>query len=441
MRNNTYRILAEGQLRNNDTWVTGINNNDLIIGPSGAGKTRGYVKPNILQCSESLVVADTKGSLIHEVGPVLKKHGYQVINIDFTDMLSSYGYNPLDYIRYDGKRKTYIAQDIMTIACCLAPIEDRDDAFWEYSARMYLSSLIGYVMECLPDCEHTIDSVVKLFSLMSGSYRMFQQLFEELGTKNPNSFAYQKYQMYRSNTGADKMHNSIIGILGEKLDPLTYDGPLSMCGREKRVDFAQLGRKKTAVFLTVSDTDRSADKLVNLFYTQALQALCRSADQDYPNHRLPVPVRFILDDFATNACIPDFENIISVIRSREIYVSVVIQSLSQLNALYGAEGAKTIINNCDNCLYLGGQDVETAQYISVKANKPADAILNMPLEDAYLFTRGRKPQRVHKYDLRTHERYGELPEARAAAPALEAREGHDRSPADERNRAEMPQVS
>lgn len=440
MGNNTYRILAEDQLRNNNTWVTGINNNDLIIGPSGAGKTRSYVKPNILQCSESLVVTDTKGSLIHEVGPVLKKHGFQVINIDFTDMLSSYGYNPLDYIRYDKRHKTYIAQDIMTIACSLVPIENRHDTFWDYSARIYLSSLIGYVMECLPDCEHTIESVVKLFTLMSGDYRMLQQLFEELGTKNPNSFAYQKYLMYRSNTGAEKMHNSIIGILGEKLDPLTYDGPLSMCGRKKRVDFAQLGRKKTAVFLTVSDTDRSVDKLVNLFYTQALQALCRSADHDYSDHRLPVPVRFILDDFATNTCIPDFENIISVIRSREIYVSIVIQSLSQLNTLYGTEKAKTIINNCDNCLYLGGQDVETAQYISIKANKTADSILNMPLEDAYLFTRGRKPQKVHKYDLRTHMRYRELPEAKTAAQALAAQEEHDRLPEDEPAQSAMPQA-
>lgn len=188
-----------------------------------------------------------------------------------------------------------------------------------------------------------------------------------------------------------------------------------------------LAQEKTAVFLTVSDTDRSADRLVNLFYTQALQTLCRSADRDYPDHRLAVPVRFILDDFATNTCIPDFDNITSVIRSREIYVSI-IQSLSRLNALYGPEKAKTIINNCDNCLYLGGQDVETARYISVKANRTADSILNMPLGEAYLFTRGRAPQRVRKYDLRRHERYGELPEA-AARP----RSARERSCAPRRN--------
>lgn len=422
MRYNTYRVLAQDQLISNDTWATGINNNDLIIGPSGAGKTRGYVKPNLLQCNESMIVSDTKGSLIHEVGPVLKRHGYQVVNIDFTDMLGSYGYNPLDYIRYDKKRKKYVEQDIMSISSALVPIEDMKAPFWDYAASMYLASLIGYVLECLPKCEHTLGYVAKMLALLrrekpnKPSYG--EQLFEELGRKNPDSFAYQKYRMFIVSANAEKMHASILGILAEKLDSLTYDGPVAMYSKPKRVDFKALGKKKTAVFLTISDTDRSVDRLVSLFYTQALQSLCASADKDYPDHRLPVPVRLILDDFATNTRIHDFDNIISVIRSREIYVSVIIQSISQLDALYGPDRAKTIINNCDSCLYLGGQDVGTARYIGVKANRTTDSILNMPLDDAYLFIRGKKPQKVQKYDIRQHERYGELPEAAHAAPGL-----------------------
>jgi len=422
MKGKGYRILADGHLMSNDTWATGINNNDLVIGPSGAGKTRSYVKPNLLQCNESLIVADTKGSLIHEVGPVLRRHGYQVISLDFTDMPGSYGYNPLDYIRYHKKRKKYVEQDIMTIANSLVPIEDYREPFWEHAAEMYLASLIGYVLECLPQREHTLEYVALLFTQMQRERSSIpsrgELLFQELGLENPDSFAYQRYQMYRVTANAEKMHSSILGILAEKLGPLLYDGPVSMYRKGKRVDFPSLGREKTAVFLTISDTDRSADRLINLFYTQALQALCRSADRDYPDHRLPVPVRFILDDFATNTRIPDFDNIISVIRSRDIYVSIMVQSISQLNALYGTERAKTIINNCDNCLYLGGQDVETAQYISVKANRTADTILNMPLGEAYLFTRGEPPQRVRKYDIRRHERYNELPEAVRAAPEL-----------------------
>ncbi len=420
MKNRSYRILADGRLMDNNTWATGINNNDLIIGPSGAGKTRGYVKPNLLQCNESLIVADTKGSLIGEVGPVLKRHGYEVINLDFTDMLGSYGYNPLDYVRYDKQRKKYVEQDIMTIAASLVPLESTKEPFWDHAAEMYLASLIGYVLECLPKREHTLEYVSKLFTEMCREKpdkpSQGERLFDQLGAENPDSFAYQKYRMYRVTTAADRTHACILGILAEKLSPLVYDGPLAMYSKKNRVDFRSLGRKKTAVFLTISDTDRSSDRLVNLFYTQALQTLCRSADRDYPGHRLPVPVRFILDDFATNTRIPDFDNIISVIRSREIYVSIIVQSISQLDALYGPEKAKTIINNCDNCLYLGGQDVETARFISVKANRTADSILNMPLGEAYLFTRGKAPQKVQKFDIRRHERYGELPEAAAPEP-------------------------
>ena len=404
-----FRILAQDALVSNDTRTTRLNNNDLIIGPSGAGKTRGYVKPNLMQCNESIIVADTKGGLFSEVGPLMERNGYRVINIDFTDMLESYGYNPLDYVRYDQKRGKYSEQDIVTISACLVPIEDPRQAIWEHHARMYMSALIGYVLECLPQEEHTLKYVADLFSEMGAD--SFDDRFQALGALNPNSFAWTRYQMFKDVKSAEKMHESIRGIVAQKLDPLTFDGPLQMYSRPDKVDFTSLGREKAAVFLGISDTDRSADRLVNLFYTQALHALCDSADKDYPDHRLPVPVRFILDDFAANAEIPDFDKIISVIRSREIYVSIILQSLSQLNAIYGHDRAMTIVNNCDNCLYLGGQDVETARYISFKANKTVDTILGLPLDAAYLFTRGARPRMVKKFDLCSHPLYCALPES------------------------------
>lgn len=417
-RPQTFRILAQNALMCNDTWKTGINNNDLIIGPSGAGKTRSYVKPNLMQCNESVIVTDTKGSLLGEVGPLLEKQGVRVINIDFTDMVESHGYNPLDYIRYDKKRRKYFEQDIMTVSTCLVPIEDFTQPSWDLHARQYMSTMIAYVMECLPQEEHTLKYVMNLFAEMDSG--IFDRLFQELGAQNPDSYAWTHYQMFKNNRKADKMHASIQGVIAQKLDLLTFDGPLQMYSRPDKVDFAALGREKTAVFLNVSDTDRSMDRLVSLFYTQALQALCNSADKDYPDHRLPVPVRFILDDFAANTVIPDFDKTISVIRSREIYVSVILQSLSQLNAIYGHDRAMTIINNCDNCLYLGGQDVDTAKYISRKANKTEDSILNLPLGEAYLFTRGSLPRKVQKFDICSHERYHELPEAAREGPANDA---------------------
>ena len=396
--------------------------------PSGAGKTRGYVKPNLLQCDESVVVADTKGSLIDEVGPVLRKKGYQILHLNFKDLGESCGYNPLDYVRYDAGRHKYNEQDVMTIAEVLCPPATYSDPFWDRSAKMYLTALIAYVLECLPREEHSLRYVVELLAEMKNGKT--EKLLKERVRVAPDSLAARTYRLFQANSAADKMHASIIGILGEKLNGMNFDGAIRMFENKNRVDFRRLGREKTALFLTISDTDRSMDRLVSLFYTQAIHNLVLSADSDYPDHRLPVPVRFILDDFATNAYIPDFHNVISVIRSREIYVSIILQSITQLNALYGGNNAETIINNCDNCLYLGGQDVETARFMSLKANKTLDSILNMALNDAFLFTRGRPPRKVRKFDLREHALYALLPEAAPSpepepAPFAELSGGRD----------------
>ena len=164
------------------------------------------------------------------------------------------------------------------------------------------------------------------------------------------------------------------------------------------------------IFLSVSDSDRSQDVLINLFYTQALQYLMDAADRQ-PDSRLPIPVRFILDDFSTNTVIPDFDKIISVIRSREIYVSVVIQSLSQLEGLYSHAKAQTIINNCDHCLYLGGTDTRTAQYFAEKFNCQVSTVLNLPLDTLFIFERGSEPRKARKYELNQDEVYRGLMES------------------------------
>lgn len=409
MENETYRILAEGQVMSNDTWKTGLNGHDLILGGSGAGKTRSYVKPNIMQCTGSFIVADTKGELKKELEGVLREQGYQVVEIDFTDCIhSAYGYNPLAFIHYLEDKEKYNEQDILTVTECLVPIEDFHSPFWDLAARMFLGSILGYIMEALPDEEHTLYSAARL--LMAMGQRQFEILLNEFGRLKPESMAVTFYKMYQASANADRMYSSIIGVLAEKLCMFTFDGARALFENTQTIRFSDIGRKKTAVFLHISDLDRSMDKLVNLFYTQALQALCQSADNDYEDHRLPVPVRFILDDFAAGTYIPDFDKIISVIRSREISVSVILQSISQLDAVYGHYRSITILNNCDNCLYLGGQDVETARYISIKANKSIHSILNMPLDNAWLFTRGSEGKKVRKFNLKNHERYKELPE-------------------------------
>ncbi|MDL2288001.1 type IV secretory system conjugative DNA transfer family protein [Oscillospiraceae bacterium OttesenSCG-928-F05] len=394
MKKETFRILATDVMMSNDTWVTGLNNNDLIIGTSGCGKTRGYVKPNILQCSESMIIADTKNCIRKDVEPHLLDNGYKIISMDFKNCLLSDGYNPLDYVRHDAERDKYSEQDIITVAACMVTGTDTRDPFWHLAAQMYIEAMISYALECLPEEEHNMISVFRLFAEMN-TFK-FRHLFEKLGEENPDSFGFSRYQCFQSSDKAEKMYESIRGIVAQNLSTFMFDGTKEMFNKSDRIRFEQLGEEKTAVFLNISDTDRSSDKLVSLFYTQALQALCNHADNSEGN-RLKIPVRFYLDDFAANAYIPDFDKIISVIRSREISVSVILQSISQLEALYGEAKAKTILNNCDNLLYLGGTDADTARYIGIKANKSTTSILNMPLDDAWLFTRGSVPRSAQKF--------------------------------------------
>ena len=419
---NTYRILAEGRTVSNNTWLTGLNNNDLIIGPSGAGKTRGYVKPNILQCSESMVITDTKGAVCPDVRPVLEQQGYKIMEIDLSDCAASpYGYNPLAYIRRD-KNGHFSEKDILALAACMVPVETEDNPYWELTARIYLESAISYVLEALPEGECHMGSVVRLAAEM-GRNGKYKKLMNEMEVVDPDSFALSRCRMSQSAVeNADRTAACVFSFLSSKLAPFSFDGAKKLFTNPRKVNIKRLGREKTAVFLTISDTDSSLYRLASLFYSQALHTLCALADKN-PSHRLKVPVRFYLDDFASNVVIPDFDRIISVIRSREISASIIIQSLSQLESIYGHARAMTILNNCDNVLCLGaGRDLETARYISFQTNKPVSAVLNTPIEDAWLLTRGKPAEQVTKYDLKSHRLYQRLPEAQTDAVKPDSRQ-------------------
>ena len=399
MQNTSDRILAAGIRVSNDTWVTGRNNNDLIIGPSGAGKTTSYVLPNVCNSCESMIVVDTKGNLYRKTADRLRQKGYTVLLLDFTDLQHSpVGYNPLDFVHRDENDKPN-EQDIMAISAAMLPDEAvGHDQFWSRISRLVLESAIAYVLEYTSDT--TLTSVADLMAeLCTGR---FDRLFAEVGEINPESLCYRRYALWRNMRQAEKMTASVAGIVGEALAVLTSKGAKGLYENPKRVDFCDLAERKTAIFLNVSDSDPSQYKLVNLFYTQALHTLCDYADRR-PGNRLPTPVRLYLDDFASNLVIPAFQKTITVIRSREIYVSIMLQSLSQLNAMYGEENAKTIIGNCDHCLLLGCNDVDTARYFSLKANVSLHRILDMSLDSAWLFERGTKAREVVKttplYDL------------------------------------------
>lgn len=412
MERSEYRILADGVTVSNDTWKTGLANNDLIVGPTGGGKTRGYVLPNLLTTTESFIVADTKGTLRKQAGGTLERRGFQVLEVNFSNLLhSDYGYNPLRFVRWDTERGCWNEQDILTISAALVPNEDHyNGSFWENAARMMLDALISYTLSYLPQEEHDLVSVSKLFA--EAQTGVLDELMKEVCTLDPDSFTATRWKYLQSGRRADKMYSSILGIVAERLSIFSFSGAQELALNPNQVDFAAISHEPTAVFLKVSDSDFSLARLTSLFYTQALQMLIAEADAR-PDNRLHIPVRLYLDDFA-NLNVPDFDKTISVIRSREVSVSVVLQSITQLEGLYGYEKARTIIDNCDHLLYLGGQSLETARFISAKANKPVSTVLNMPLGKAWLFERGSMPREVRKYDLKQHPLYCQLPEYAAA---------------------------
>lgn len=399
---NRERILAKGVWVNGDTRITGLNNNDLLVGPSGTGKTRGYVIPNILHTRENLIVADTKGNLYRLYGGYLKKQGYMVMHLNLADVASStWGYNPLRYIRkcrdeeMNRNGDYYSEQDVKKLACAICPLESREP-FWDLMARMYLEAILLFILNRLPQEQHDLYTAYTFLEEM-GTLAMDCMVAEECIHHPESAFAL-KMKMIQQNQDADTMDACIKGILARYLDVTAYSGVRRMFRMERQIDMEAFLRGKTALFLSISDSDRSQDAIANLFYTQALQYLMDAADRR-PDSRLPIPVRFILDDFSTNTVIPDFDKIISVIRSREISVSLILQSLSQLESLYDHDKAQTIINNCDHCLYLGGTDIRTARYFAEKLNRQVSTVLNLPLNSLFLFTRGSAPRQVQKYGL------------------------------------------
>lgn len=394
-RDRSVRILAEGITASNDTWRTGLNNNTLVIGPSGAGKTRGYVLPNILASEGSVVVADTKGELYEQLRDQLEQKGFNVSCIDFTDpAASTIGYDPLDHIRMinDQVRE----QDVVSVAASLCPVDNNYEPFWDYIVRGLMASLIGYAMTDLPQEECNLSSVCRLYeTVVDGRY---EKLLEEFREEDPNAFAVRQYAATMAAKGAEKMVASIKSVAGEKLLPYMLGEVDQLFKMVNRIDFCDLRREKTALFVHVSDVDRNMDRLVALFYEQMFKGLIEHSDSN------GCPVHVILDDFACGCPIQGFDSISSVIRSRGIYVSLIIQSIAQLESLYGNKAA-TICENCDTTLYLGGNDPATARWIGERANRPPHAILSMPVGDALLIQRRKPVQKVKRYRLEDHQDY------------------------------------
>lgn len=381
-------ILGENQIFSLDCHKTQLNNNVLIVGTSGSGKTRSVVTPNILEATGSYVISDPKGSLYKHYGDYLQKKGYKVKKLDFINHKDSCHYNFFEYI--------HDTRDIVKMAHILMAEEQASkniDPFWTEASEILLQAVMAFLFEACRKDERTLAYILEMVSLCrvdendSDCKTPLDIIFDDYRENEPDSFAVRQYKKFR--IAAGKTLKSILISINAKL--ATYDIPeIREMTKTDDVDISSIGDEKTALFVVVSDTDRSLDGLANIFFTQAMNELCRHADNDCRNESLPQHVRFIMDDFATNCKIYDFPRMIASIRSRNISAMIIIQAESQLKAFY-KEDDKTIIGNCDSYLYLGCNDVDTATAISKRANVPLAKILYMPVGTNWLFRRGQEP--------------------------------------------------
>lgn len=393
-------ILAENQYYSLDCYKTQLNNNVLVVGTSGSGKTRSIVTPNLLQATGSYIVSDPKGTLYDKYGDYLREQGYRVRKLDFTDPMNSDGWNFFNYI--------HSSQDIVKISHMFIEANHHGqrslDPFWDEAAQLLLQAIIGYLHEFPHAPDRKLSSVMRLMDQLSCSGDMESEktvldtMFDEVKRKKPTSFALSCYQKFR--VAANKTLRSIMITLNACMTPYTTP-EISALTSTDEVDIVGIGTEKTALFVVVSDTDRSLDGLVNLFFTQAMNELVTYADRCCEDNCLPIPVRFILDDFATNCKIADFPRMIASIRSRGISTMLMIQAESQLTACYGEDG-RTIIGNCDTYIYLGGNDYETADSVAKRSDLPIRKVLNMPVGTNWIFRRGDEPVNSKNFDLNSY---------------------------------------
>ena len=414
------------------------NKNVLVIGGSGSGKTRFYLKPNLMQMPEkvSYVVTDPKGTLLPECGEMLVNHGYQIRVLNTINFSKSMHYNPFQYIHSE---KDILKLVNTIIANTKGEGEKATEDFWVKAERLLYSALIGFIWYEAPEEEQNFSTLLEFINASETKEddENFQNavdlLFEELEQENPEHFAVRQYQKYK--LAAGKTAKSILISCGARLAPfdikelrdlLSYD--------ELQLDL--LGDQKSAFFVIISDTDDTFNFVVAIMYTQLFNLLCERADDVY-NGRLPYHVRLLLDEFSNIGHIPKWDKLIATIRSREISASIILQSKSQLKTMY-KDAAETIIGNCDSTLFLGGKEESTLKEISEILGKETIDLYNtsdtrgnsrsyglnyqktgkelmskdelsvMDGDKCILQIRGVRPFFSNKFDITKHKRYKEL---------------------------------
>lgn len=437
-----------------NTRQTMRNNNVLIIGGSGSGKTRFYVKPNLMQLHTSYVVTDPKGTLLWEMGKLFADNGYKIKVFNTVDFSRSMHYNPFTFIKTESDIKVFV--DLL-ITSTKEKGEKSADQFWENSERLLYMALVGYIHFELDEEEHNFATLVKLINnmevreddeaFMNKIDYMFEEL--ELGTKaffekynveiepdrvikppQPEHFALSQYKKYK--LAAGKTAKSILISCGVRLSAFDVKEVRELTMYDE-MELGTIGDEKTILFIIIDDKITTFNFLVAMMYSQLFKELCDKADNVY-NGRLPLHTRMILDEFANIGQIPNFEKIISVIRSREISVNVIVQNMAQIEALYDKQ-AGTLVGNCDTTLFLGSGEEKTMESISKRIGKETidtrnasttkgtsgsysiqdqklgrelltpDEVGRMSNDECILFIRGLKPFRSKKFNIKAHPNY------------------------------------
>ena len=350
------------------------NKNVLVIGGSGSGKTRFYVKPNLMQMHSSYCVTDPKGTIVLECGKMLEDNGYEIKILNTINFKKSMKYNPFAYIRSE-KDILKLVQTI--IANTKGEGEKAGEDFWVKAEKLYYTALIGYIFYEAPKEEKNFATLLDMIDASEvreddETYmNPIDRLFEALEKKEPTHFAVKQYKKYK--LAAGKTAKSILISCGARLAPFDIQ-ELRELMKEDELELDTLGDRKTALFVIISDTDDTFNFVVSIMYSQLFNLLCDKADDVYGG-RLPVHVRCLLDEFANIGLIPKFEKLIATIRSREISASIILQAGSQLKAIY-KDNADTIVGNCDSTLFLGGKEKTTLKELSETLGKETIDLYN-----------------------------------------------------------------
>lgn len=406
------------------------NLNTLVIGGSGAGKTRFYGKPNIMQCNTSYVILDPKGEILRDTGALLEKEGYIIRVIDLINMNRSHGYNPFTYIKDD---KDVLKLITNLIRNTTPKNSQSTDPFWEKSETALLEALCLYLLNEAPEDEQNFSMIMEMIVAADPKeddedyMSPLDYLFYDLEKVKPESLAVKQYKIYKQAAG--KTAKSILISVGVRLAAFNLESIMSLTCHDE-LELEKMGERKTALFAVIPDNDSTFNFLIGMLYTQLFQMLYYSADILH-NGELPVPVHFVMDEFANVALPDEFDKLLATMRSRQIFVSIIIQNLAQIKALY-KDTWESIVGNCDELYYLGGNEQSTHKFMSEYLGKEtldtntygkssgksgsystnyqqagrelltADEVRLLNNDYALLFIRGELPIMDKKYDILKH---------------------------------------